>query len=135
VQEVARGIGLDNRIGSKFLHAGPGFGGSCFPKDTRALLKIAQDNDVQPALAPAFRLPKEGANFASFLPHGSRQGDRKWSTRSASACGACRRDHARTFAPMSNNPVTSGIDGASRMSSVPAGGVARRASGILLQRG
>src|SRR6267154_1673355 len=35
VQEVARGIGLDNRIGSKFLHAGPGFGGSCFPKDTR----------------------------------------------------------------------------------------------------
>ena len=47
VQEVARGIGLDNRIGSKFLHAGPGFGGSCFPKDTRALLKIAQDHDMQ----------------------------------------------------------------------------------------
>src|SRR6201989_1271065 len=47
VQEVARGIGLDNRIGSKFLHAGPGFGGSCFPKDTRALIKIAQDYDVQ----------------------------------------------------------------------------------------
>src|SRR5690349_18962084 len=47
VQEVARGIGLDNRIGSKFLHAGPGFGGSCFPKDTRALIKIAQDCDVQ----------------------------------------------------------------------------------------
>jgi UDPglucose 6-dehydrogenase len=46
VQEVARGIGLDNRIGSKFLHAGPGFGGSCFPKDTRALLKIALDHDV-----------------------------------------------------------------------------------------
>ncbi|MGQ0685404.1 UDP-glucose dehydrogenase family protein [Bradyrhizobium sp.] len=47
VQEVARGIGLDNRIGSKFLHAGPGFGGSCFPKDTRALVKTAQDHDVQ----------------------------------------------------------------------------------------
>jgi UDPglucose 6-dehydrogenase len=47
VQEVARGIGLDNRIGSKFLHAGPGFGGSCFPKDTRALVKIALDHDVQ----------------------------------------------------------------------------------------
>ena len=46
VQEVARGIGLDNRIGGKFLHAGPGFGGSCFPKDTRALLKTAQDNDM-----------------------------------------------------------------------------------------
>jgi UDPglucose 6-dehydrogenase len=41
VQEVARGIGLDNRIGPKFLHAGPGFGGSCFPKDVRALIKDA----------------------------------------------------------------------------------------------
>ena len=46
VQEVARGIGLDNRIGTKFLHAGPGFGGSCFPKDTKALVKIALDHDV-----------------------------------------------------------------------------------------
>jgi UDPglucose 6-dehydrogenase len=46
VQEVARGIGLDNRIGRKFLHAGPGFGGSCFPKDTRALIKTAQDYGV-----------------------------------------------------------------------------------------
>jgi len=43
VQDVARGIGLDNRIGSKFLHAGPGYGGSCFPKDTTALIRIAQD--------------------------------------------------------------------------------------------
>jgi UDPglucose 6-dehydrogenase len=46
VQEVARGIGLDNRIGSKFLHAGPGFGGSCFPKDTMALIKTGQDNET-----------------------------------------------------------------------------------------
>lgn len=46
VQEVARGIGLDNRIGPKFLHAGPGFGGSCFPKDVRALIKTAQDYEV-----------------------------------------------------------------------------------------
>ncbi|WP_420138747.1 UDP-glucose dehydrogenase family protein [Sphingomonas sp.] len=46
VKDVSRGIGLDNRIGSKFLHAGPGYGGSCFPKDTLALLKTAQDNDV-----------------------------------------------------------------------------------------
>ena len=43
VQDVARGIGLDNRIGSKFLHAGPGYGGSCFPKDTLALLKTGED--------------------------------------------------------------------------------------------
>ena len=46
VQEVARGIGLDNRIGSKFLHAGPGYGGSCFPKDTLALIKTGQDHDA-----------------------------------------------------------------------------------------
>jgi len=43
VQQVARGIGLDNRIGSKFLHAGPGYGGSCFPKDTLALVRTARD--------------------------------------------------------------------------------------------
>ena len=43
VKDVSRGIGLDNRIGSKFLHAGPGYGGSCFPKDTLALLKTADD--------------------------------------------------------------------------------------------
>lgn len=43
VYEVARGIGLDNRIGNKFLHPGPGYGGSCFPKDTLALLKTADD--------------------------------------------------------------------------------------------
>jgi len=47
VQEVARGIGLDNRIGAKFLHAGPGYGGSCFPKDTLALIKTAQDHGAR----------------------------------------------------------------------------------------
>ncbi len=46
VQDVARGIGMDKRIGPKFLHAGPGFGGSCFPKDTLALVKTAQDHDA-----------------------------------------------------------------------------------------
>jgi UDPglucose 6-dehydrogenase len=44
VQDVARGIGLDNRIGAKFLHAGPGYGGSCFPKDTLALINTARDH-------------------------------------------------------------------------------------------
>ncbi len=47
VQDVARGIGLDNRIGSKFLHAGPGYGGSCFPKDTLALLQTAEEAGVE----------------------------------------------------------------------------------------
>jgi len=46
IQDVARGMGLDKRIGPKFLNAGPGFGGSCFPKDTQALVKTAQDFDV-----------------------------------------------------------------------------------------
>jgi UDPglucose 6-dehydrogenase len=46
VQEVARGMGLDNRIGSKFLHAGPGYGGSCFPKDALALIKTGQDHEA-----------------------------------------------------------------------------------------
>lgn len=46
VQDVARGIGLDKRIGSKFLHAGPGYGGSCFPKDTQAVIRTAEDIGV-----------------------------------------------------------------------------------------
>ena len=46
VQDVSRGIGLDGRIGAKFLHAGPGYGGSCFPKDTLALLKTAEDHQA-----------------------------------------------------------------------------------------
>ena len=46
VKEVARGIGLDGRIGNKFLHAGPGYGGSCFPKDTSALARIGQEHAV-----------------------------------------------------------------------------------------
>lgn len=53
VQDVARGIGLDNRIGSKFLHAGPGYGGSCFPKDTLALLKTSQDYDAPQRIVEA----------------------------------------------------------------------------------
>ncbi len=46
VKSVAQGIGLDGRIGNKFLHAGPGYGGSCFPKDTSALARIGQENGV-----------------------------------------------------------------------------------------
>ncbi len=53
VQDVARGIGLDNRIGPKFLHAGPGYGGSCFPKDTLALLKTAQDYEAPQRIVEA----------------------------------------------------------------------------------
>jgi UDPglucose 6-dehydrogenase len=47
VHHVAKGMGLDRRIGSKFLHPGPGFGGSCFPKDTSALVEMAKKNDYE----------------------------------------------------------------------------------------
>ena len=53
VHAVARGMGLDGRIGRKFLHPGPGYGGSCFPKDTRALVKIAQENNVTSRIVEA----------------------------------------------------------------------------------
>ncbi len=53
VQDVAKGIGLDGRIGSKFLHAGPGYGGSCFPKDTLALLHTAEDHDLSMRIVSA----------------------------------------------------------------------------------
>jgi UDPglucose 6-dehydrogenase len=64
VQEIARGIGLDNRIGSKFLHAGPGFGGSCFPKDTRALIKTAQDYDAPMRIVEAVQAVNENRKRA-----------------------------------------------------------------------
>ncbi|MFM5950903.1 MAG: UDP binding domain-containing protein, partial [Novosphingobium sp.] len=53
VQDVSRGIGMDGRIGSKFLHAGPGYGGSCFPKDTLALLKTAEDYEAPTRIVEA----------------------------------------------------------------------------------
>jgi UDPglucose 6-dehydrogenase len=59
VQEVARGIGLDNRIGSKFLHAGPGFGGSCLPKDILALIQIGQDYAAPQRIAEAVAFVNE----------------------------------------------------------------------------
>lgn len=53
VHAVARGMGMDKRIGSKFLHAGPGYGGSCFPKDTQALVRIAQEHGVPSRIVEA----------------------------------------------------------------------------------
>ena len=75
VQEVARGIGLDNRIGSKFLHAGPGFGGSCFPKDTVALLKTGQDNDAPLRIVEAVVAVNDARKraMARKVAHGARR--------------------------------------------------------------
>src|SRR5205085_1594948 len=53
VQDVSRGMGLDGRIGNKFLHAGPGYGGSCFPKDTIALVRTAQEYGAPARLVEA----------------------------------------------------------------------------------
>ncbi len=53
VHAVAKGMGLDGRIGKKFLHPGPGFGGSCFPKDTQALIRMAQENQVSARIVEA----------------------------------------------------------------------------------
>src|SRR6202021_3342345 len=64
VQEIARGIGLDNRIGTKFLHAGAGYGGSCFPKDTRALSKTALDYGVQLRIVEATLTATEASKRA-----------------------------------------------------------------------
>jgi UDPglucose 6-dehydrogenase len=60
VQDVARGMGLDGRIGRKFLHAGPGYGGSCFPKDTLALARTAQDFGAPTKLVEATIAVNEG---------------------------------------------------------------------------
>ena len=82
VQEVARGIGLDNRIGAKFLHAGPGYGGSCFPKDTLALIKTAQDTGAPMRLVETVG----GGQRPAQARHGP-QGDRGLRRR---ACAARR---------------------------------------------
>ena len=95
MQEVARGIGLDNRIGSKFLHAGPGFGGSCFPKDTRALVKIAHDHDVQLRIVEAVLAVNDNRKRAMA---------RKVATRSAARCAA--RPSRCSASPSSPTPTT-----------------------------
>ncbi|MFS0849567.1 UDP-glucose/GDP-mannose dehydrogenase family protein [Novosphingobium panipatense] len=64
VQDVARGIGLDGRIGKKFLHAGPGYGGSCFPKDTLALLKTAEDYESPLRIVEAVSMVNESRKRA-----------------------------------------------------------------------
>jgi len=64
VQKVAQGIGLDNRIGGKFLHPGPGYGGSCFPKDTRALLATGQEAGVGLSIVAAVEAANERRKLA-----------------------------------------------------------------------
>jgi len=76
VKEVARGMGLDGRIGAKFLHAGPGYGGSCFPKDTRALARTARDAGTSLAITETVIEANEAAKrrmvdrIAALCPEG-----------------------------------------------------------------
>ena len=64
VHDVARGIGLDGRIGPKFLHPGPGYGGSCFPKDTPALVRIAEEAGAPLRLVEAWSRSTKAASAA-----------------------------------------------------------------------
>jgi hypothetical protein len=72
VQDVARGIGLDNRIGAKFLHAGPGYGGSCFPKDTLALVKTGAGRTAPRCASSRPRSPSTTSASGPWPPQGHR---------------------------------------------------------------
>ena len=95
VQDVARGIGLDNRIGPKFLHAGPGYGGSCFPKDTLALLQTADAAGVDQRIVRTTVEVNDDrkAAMAERVATGARRQRRR---ASASACSASRSSRTPT---------------------------------------
>lgn len=77
VKMVAKGMGLDHRIGQKFLHAGPGFGGSCFPKDTKAILKIAEEHGVELGIVRGAISANENQKQAAFEKIKTAMGDLK----------------------------------------------------------
>ncbi len=93
VQEIARGLGMDRRIGSKFLHAGPGYGGSCFPKDTQALLRTARE------LGTPLRLVEETARL-------NRRRKDGLAARVARACGGSVRGRRIALLGLSFKPGT-----------------------------
>ena len=96
VQDVARGMGLDNRIGAKFLHPGPGFGGSCFPKDLAALLNMADANGVRLGIAERRERRQSRAASAPWWDASSR--------RSTAASPA--RPSPSSASPSSRTPTT-----------------------------
>lgn len=107
VQEVARGIGLDNRIGRKFLNAGPGYGGSCFPKDTLALVKTAQDNAITLSIVEA----TVAANDAR---------KRGMADRVIAACGGSVADKTIAVLGLTFKPNTDDMRDAPSLEIVPA---------------
>jgi UDPglucose 6-dehydrogenase len=107
VQEVARGIGLDGRIGSKFLHAGPGYGGSCFPKDTLALVRTAQVNEAPTKIVEAV----VGINDAR---------KKKMADRVIAACGGSLKDKTIAVLGLTFKPNTDDMRDAPSLDIVPA---------------
>ncbi len=106
VQEVARGIGLDNRIGAKFLNAGPGYGGSCFPKDTVALQKTASDAGVD-------------LSIVSSVIEANTARKRTMATKIISACGGEVKDKKIAILGLSFKPNTDDIRAAPSLTIIP----------------
>ena len=138
VQEVARGIGLDNRIGSKFLHAGPGFGGSCFPKDTRALVKTALDHDVPLRIVEAVLAVNDNRKRAMARKVSSarrRQPARQDGRGARPHLQAQHRRHARgAVDPAGHRPARHGRQGARARSGRHGAGATRIARYRILRR-
>jgi UDPglucose 6-dehydrogenase len=107
VQDVARGMGMDQRIGRKFLHAGPGFGGSCFPKDTVALMRTAQEAGVP------LRIVEAAASV-----NDTRKG--RMASRVIAACGGSVQGKTITVLGMTFKPNTDDMREAPSLVIVPA---------------
>ena len=107
VQEVARGIGLDGRIGSKFLHAGPGYGGSCFPKDTLALVRTAQVHDAPTKIVEAVVEINDARK-------------KKMAERVNAACGGSIKDKTIAVLGLTFKPNTDDMRDAPSLDIVPA---------------
>ncbi|CAH1672244.1 UDP-glucose 6-dehydrogenase [Hyphomicrobiales bacterium] len=107
VQDVARGMGLDNRIGGKFLHAGPGYGGSCFPKDTLALIKTAQDYGTPARIVETVAAVNE-------------QRKRAMGRKVIAACGGAVRDKTIAVLGLTFKPNTDDMRDAPSLSIVQA---------------
>jgi UDPglucose 6-dehydrogenase len=107
VQAVAHGLGLDRRIGSKFLHPGPGYGGSCFPKDTTALLRIAEEANVPQRIVESVVAVNEGRK-------------RNMVRRIVQACGGSVRGHTLAILGVTFKPNTDDIRDSPALVIIPA---------------
>ncbi len=107
VQEVARGIGLDGRIGGKFLHAGPGYGGSCFPKDTLALVRTAQVHEAPTKIVEAVVAIND-------------ERKKKMADRVIAACGGSLKDKTIAVLGLTFKPNTDDMRDAPSLDIIPA---------------